>query len=54
MTTSTLAPAIPASPNASRHASLQDLLQAMDAGADQVQRHLWLIALLEWIRVRAG
>ena len=50
MTTSTLAPAIPASPNASRHASLQDLLQAMDAGADQVQRHLWLIALLEWIR----
>ena len=33
-----------------RNPDLSTLLQALDADADLVQRHLWLIALLGWIR----
>ena len=44
------APLPPASPTSGDHSQLADLLLAMDADADQVHRHLWLIAMLEWIR----
>ena len=37
-------------PDHSRRLDLSAILQSMDPDADQVHRHLWLIALLEWIR----
>lgn len=43
-------PAAPALPDHSRRLDLSVILQAMDPDANQVHRHLWLIALLEWIR----
>ena len=45
----TLPPERAAPPPAEQQA-LQYLLQTMDADADPVHRHLWLIALMDWIR----
>ncbi|QTN30354.1 site-specific recombinase [Rhodoferax sp. AJA081-3] len=42
-------PARPAPPPAEQQALLY-LLDTMDADASQVQRHLWLIRLMDWIR----
>jgi site-specific recombinase len=42
--------ALAALPDQHRRRDLSAILQAMDPDADQVHRHLWLIALLEWIR----
>lgn len=54
MTQDAQTPATPSAPAAlpdhSRRLDLSTILQAMDPDADQVYRHLWLIALLEWIR----
>jgi len=43
-------PSAPALPVHTRRLDLSVLLEAMDPDADPVHRHLWLIALLEWIR----
>jgi site-specific recombinase len=50
MSTGIPAPLPVAPPNTNERTKLADLLQAMDADADQVHRHLWLISLLEWMR----
>ena len=33
-----------------RQHDLPDLLDALNPGAEMVQRHLWLISLFEWLR----
>ena len=51
MTPDTATPAAPvALPDHPRQRGLSAILLAMNPDADQVHRHLWLIALLEWIR----
>jgi site-specific recombinase len=54
MALDTLTPTAPTGPISLPEQPLQQglagILQAMDPDADQVHRHLWLIALLDWIR----
>ncbi len=40
----------PAPPDAGQQQALGHLLETMDADADPVHRHLWLIGLMDWIR----
>jgi len=46
----TTTPSSPPIPVANRQPALAALISAMDPDADAVHRHLWLIALFDWIR----